>query len=561
MTPPNTEPVPNVKPMTPPAQGGSVSDADLARQYQPNTELGRQLRKEDPLLNAQNRPNAVKPMSPVSVAAPDISGGVATVPSTVKPMTPPSVPVAVKPLPGTSAFTQQELNRIEEEKANPWGSANNHPGLLGKIGHIAAKVGNTALDVVAPGLAYTIPGTELNRQAREHDLKDELAREKAAEGQEANRQGEAELRRAQTRNLNSEAEKRENEQELISDPDGNVTGWKDASGVHSVNDADTPTAIRDIADSGQKRPRYEKDAVTGNIVELKRDADGNTTSEVVYKGQPNVKTETKTILGPDGKAHEKVFDVTPGSANFGKELADLGRAKEDKTPSVASELAKQKAGEQLVRGFDKDGIERMMPKAQAEEEGLSHISKATDKEWDDAKQNTTALNDMGAKVKNLITSSKALDQGPYQTSLIQVALGGHPDDWKTRIAISQMSPVSQAYVQDIFSLREAALALPKQTTGGSRVSEPQAQALWNTVPSAAGGSQYALSQLRKFDENLARLWKKVPKIEGQEQERPFGNETSSGGGKAKPLPKTGDVVDGYKFKGGDPKDKSNWEKQ
>ena len=34
-----------------------------------------------------------------------------------------------------------------------------------------------------------------------------------------------------------------------------------------------------------------------------------------------------------------------------------------------------------------------------------------------------------------------------------------------------------------------------------------------------------------------------------------------GEGGAQTAPKAGDIVEGYKFKGGDPSDQSNWEKQ
>jgi hypothetical protein len=45
----------------------------------------------------------------------------------------------------------------------PWGSAENHPGILGKLGHAAAAVGNTAGNIVAPKIMAAIPGTEANR--------------------------------------------------------------------------------------------------------------------------------------------------------------------------------------------------------------------------------------------------------------------------------------------------------------------------------------------------------------------------------------------------------------
>lgn len=60
--------------------------------------------------------------------------------------------------------------KLEDQKANPWGSAENHPGVLGRIGHIAAKVGNIAGSVIAPEQMAAIPGTEMNRAERQSTL-------------------------------------------------------------------------------------------------------------------------------------------------------------------------------------------------------------------------------------------------------------------------------------------------------------------------------------------------------------------------------------------------------
>lgn len=62
----------------------------------------------------------------------------------------------------------------ELEKQTPWGSALNHPGLLGKIGHIASEVGNIAGDVVAPGTMELIPGTQLNKNLKESNAFGEI---------------------------------------------------------------------------------------------------------------------------------------------------------------------------------------------------------------------------------------------------------------------------------------------------------------------------------------------------------------------------------------------------
>jgi len=67
---------------------------------------------------------------------------------------------------GKEAADRLTLAKASYEKNNPWGSAANHPGFLGKLGHVAAEIGNTAGNIVAPGVMAEIPGTEMNRAER-----------------------------------------------------------------------------------------------------------------------------------------------------------------------------------------------------------------------------------------------------------------------------------------------------------------------------------------------------------------------------------------------------------
>jgi hypothetical protein len=64
---------------------------------------------------------------------------------------------------GTATIHENQL-----EKANPLGSAANHPGTWGKIAHGLATAGNIAGNLVGPSEMSLIPGTDLNRQAQEN---------------------------------------------------------------------------------------------------------------------------------------------------------------------------------------------------------------------------------------------------------------------------------------------------------------------------------------------------------------------------------------------------------
>lgn len=526
---PMMAPKSDVAPMTPPTSFPVEKSAG-----HPLTGLAREL-----ALGATVQPNMPE-HKVADMTAPDM-GGTPAMPEggvAVKPMAPPvlshtekmALPTSSPGAPiGSAAETASELARIQEQKEHPWGSPDNHPGILGKIGHVAGRIGNIALDTLAPGIALNIPGTDLQKSGEENTLKRELATRTAAEGQAGNLKSEEAARDVQTAEGKQRLAKMQGEENLERDTEGNVTGWKDAQGkLHGLDEEGTPQGVKDIAEATQNKPHFEKSA-NGDIVQITPGKNGAAaTSNVVYKGQPNQKTETRSIVGDDGHAHDQLIDITPGSPTFGKSLADLGRSKEDKQESPTQALTKMKADEEPVIGYDKDGVMQLMPRGEAKEAGLSHIIKATTKDREDAQQNTSVLNDMGAKVRNLSSSSKALDQGLYERTLIKTALAGGPNDLTTAGAVKLMSDKSKAYVQDVFSLREAALALPKQLTGGSRVSEVQAQALWNTIPGVGGDSKYADKQLRKFDENLSRLWKKVPRVEGNKPERAFPERAGGG---------------------------------
>lgn len=295
MVPPNVA-GPQVVPMQPPAPLGPQSQIDLNA-------------PRSSLMSFPSREEARRRGEDLSAPA----GAGAVIPAT------------------ESGKLQTEVNRLRDERANPWGSPENHPGFWGKLGHVASRIGNIAGDIVAPSTVGLIPGTELNRQIVEANAERKLEGAKKAESETG-------LRGAEEKNVESETKKREveNKQTLVEDAEKNIVGWQDEQGQqHSLDDPKTPEAIKTIAlqSKGTKAgPTFEKDE-NGNIVALSVDKDGKTSSEVVYHGDPKVKTETKDVL-VNGKPHAMVFDVTNPNdqENFGKQLKDLGETKAPPEP-------------------------------------------------------------------------------------------------------------------------------------------------------------------------------------------------------------------------------------
>lgn len=56
-----------------------------------------------------------------------------------------------------------ERAKLTFEKQHPYGSAMNHPGVLGKIEHGLAKAGNIAGDILAPGVMLAVPSTDMHK--------------------------------------------------------------------------------------------------------------------------------------------------------------------------------------------------------------------------------------------------------------------------------------------------------------------------------------------------------------------------------------------------------------
>jgi len=493
---------------------------------------------------------------------------------TLPTLQPPAVPIASSLEPGVAqpfGELPRELPTVEGslepyrqyklqnalEAARP-DKMSDHPSFLGKVGHVLGRIGNVALDVAAPGIAENIPGTDMYKRDTVRNAEKNLETTKALEGREK-------LEAAETKEAEARANQLEGEggDQLVNDSAGNLVAWRDKDQkLHSFEEPGTPEVLQQIHKDWQgknARPENFEQAIVGAMQGAQAKGESpkdNQQVQDLMKMYSDFKASAPEKAGAVEGLKKGIIDaMNAGDVEKAKKLQGQLQATDPEGMQRMAETRLQhallnedrmdkrrereeKEAEDIVRGYDKNGNEFITSKGNARDMGLQHMTKASGKEIDDAKQNYAALNDMGAKVGNLRRSAVALDQNPYQKTLIQTALRGNPDDYGTRAAVALMSPQSKEYVQDVFSLREAALALPKQTTGGSRVSEPQAHALWNTVPAAAGDSKYADKQLRKFDENLTRLWKKVPGIEGQTAEKPFGGEARAGGGGA-PTPRPG----------------------
>lgn len=403
--------------------------------------------------------------------------------------------------PGTSQDLENQLARLRTPD-----TLASHDTKLGKIGHVLSKIGNVAGDIFAPATMSLIPGTDLNKTTQIHQIESKLPGVKEKESEEG-------LRKAQTENVESEIRARDtaNKENLVTDAQGNVTGWKDKTGaLRSLEEAETPQAIKDIAETTANKlakPTFEK-TENGNIVKLATDKAGKTTADVVYKGDPKVETDVVHGHLVNGKPHTLIVNKKSGET-----IKDLGEE------AKGGQEASKEHDIEIVKAFDKNNKSHLLSKEDAEKEGYTHITKASDKDMNDANTHHVTLNDMQTKLNDVVASRKALDQGTGQRAIIAKALSDKKNTTLGQLVdagvLSGATPETQEYIQSVLSLRESALGLPKEITGGSRVSEIQASALWGTLPSGASlNSDYALNQAKKFQANIKRLRERAPEVRG-----------------------------------------------
>jgi hypothetical protein len=195
---------------------------------------------------------------------------------------------------------QQQLQKVRWNQANPWGTADNHPGTMGKIAHVLSVAGNIAGDIFAPATMMNIPGTELNEKANENQLAHRLNSEVAQNSVDSARDqetAEAPQRAADTHNQSSaltrEANDKAAELEDAPAPEPSLA----TAYAHAVNQA-----IKENRDPAQDPiVQHISDAITS-----------------LQKQPAPAKMDYQTTVGPDGKPHVYGLDAQ------GNKVADEG---------------------------------------------------------------------------------------------------------------------------------------------------------------------------------------------------------------------------------------------
>ena len=341
---------------------------------------------------------------------------------------------------GSLASHQAELAREEDQKANPWGSAENHPGTLGKIGHVLGRIGNIAGDVFAPATMALIPGTDLNNRAREGGLRREVEGEekeqnteeatKAAQGLAGQKEADEEkLHEAQEKNFGTKDEeallkqglKRDTDGNIVTDPDSLAYKRQQQNEQTSTNLMALRTAQTDLSDARAELARSQNDPNSPAYkLALEKVAMAEQAHQVAM-GNLGLKRDEYNAnylgTGPQGTALPGV-QTTPEGQPIGTKVAGQNRA-------ALSEF--NKAYVQPAEGVEKSY--QMMDQAYKEFEA----ARAQGKELPTGAQSMLALS------THLATTFGNVKGSRVTRDMIQEHLGAHSVPDSALVAVQKLT--------------------------------------------------------------------------------------------------------------------------
>lgn len=203
----------------------------------------------------------------------------------------------------------QRLQQNYWKDANPWGSANNHPGVFGKIAHGLALAGNIAGDIVAPNLMAAIPQTQLGRQAQERSDEGGVQSAQAADEAEAGAESKQQLQESQANAADAKA---------AADQPSPLT-QQQAEAIHKPELAGVamkPTDYERLA-STSMRTTTQKDIAAGHDTTQAGIAEGKNQTALEINGQKV--TASKEIADAHNKTQQLVQQMRSSTSRANNE--------------------------------------------------------------------------------------------------------------------------------------------------------------------------------------------------------------------------------------------------
>jgi hypothetical protein len=440
-------------------------------------------------LAPQVDPNAVKPMNPPNLLNSPQSSlmGYQSRETARRAGEDLNAPAGAGPtLPATeSGRDQVELDRLRDEQRHPWGTPENHPGTLGKIGHVLSRIGNIAGDVVAPATMAIIPGTDLNRRVEERGLENRVAstgKEEAAESEAKAREASEEpLRAAQADEASARAESLRNPPEK-----------EEKVAFHYTDKDGVETAV------------YE-DGTTKKFSEVQQ-------KETAEK-MPGLSADELAMFPPPDRAKFKSDEeFAAARADWGKKV-NAFKQKQKLDLGVAQRAPLQREYSVLDT---KNGNQPayVTPEMLAADPGR----------YMPAGPAATALNKTGLIEDIRGTLNTARDaagrmgnEGFDKKQRAWIAAGlaapaGQAGQYVESLAREPLTDAQQDYIIALFQMKENAMAM-RSVLGAGQGSEELRQAIMQTLPGAGTPSkEFFTKQVNAIENTINRLERGVPNV-------------------------------------------------
>lgn len=218
-------------------------------------------------------------------------------------------------------YYRQRQEQLAYKQAHPWGSIiSPHPGIMGKIGHVASQIGNIAGDIFAPAATALIPGSDLNNRLQTIDNLSGITQGTENAQREAATAATEEATKEAPEKLKIEQEKAEKEKtpkpEPIFDKNGNLIGFNTGTELMGLHNPKLTPDMREMA--GLAKPKEEK---KNDFEQYYSDwlKDNNfpdtahnrllARQQFAAAGQTPQRPQQVLGVGPDNK----VFEIKPGT--------------------------------------------------------------------------------------------------------------------------------------------------------------------------------------------------------------------------------------------------------
>ena len=317
-------------------------------------------------------------------------------------------PVARIPTSGENQLqdTQNQLQKVHWQQNNPWGTAENHPGNLGKVAHVFSNIGNIAGDIFAPDVMAHIPGTQMNREVKENELTHRLEQE----NQEQSLENERAATQAKTEaDTAAEPGKVASEEKLQGEQGKNL---ESETAAREQATAQGPSLIQGHAHAVNQAIKNGRDPASDPLVQQYEDAITRLQKDPAAQGVGKV-TDISTpngihTMGYDSKTGK--FDIDNGPTGYKPPVTrietpnqqregrnDLLKAYQPSLDSAERMNVMTDAYEKAVKNHDQQAMLNLLANHLGMTMGLQKGARITRDLYHEAAESTPWLQKIGAK--------------------------------------------------------------------------------------------------------------------------------------------------------------------